>query len=342
MEDMKLRLFIFGLASAYCLYGQRPPKGFDFDEACFRNPSLPYCGMRDFVNKPAPATKGGKPAYGIGTSAPGASSTTDTAGIDWRFADPAADALAVLNCGNLSATPLAHSLIDQLGLSQGLTPQETKNVFPALSSVNQVAISIRENKILILATGRAPDSILPASEAGWKAVPLWGTTLMIGHADAVDQALQRLAADNPLGDLAVTALKRTGDSEFWAVWSAKLASPEAVSAGVKRFVLTASMRDRLASDTVFEFDAAPDPSTTRTWMSTLADAKIEGNAVRVRTSMEADEARRSGSQIASSAFGQRLGPIVKSARYLPMRDTGTTVRTKPVIFGLDGGPQEVH
>jgi hypothetical protein len=339
---MKLRLFVFGLASAYCLYGQRPPKGFDFDEACFRNPSLPYCGMRDFVNKPAPATKGGKPAYSVGTSAPGASTTTDTAGIDWRFADPSADALAALNCSNLSATPLAHSLIDQLGSSQGLTPQETQNVFRALSSVNQVAISIRENNILILATGRAPDSILPASEAGWKAVPLGGTALMIGHTDAVDQALQRLATDNPLGDLAVTALQRTGDREFWAVWSAKMASPEAASAGVKRFALTASLRDRLTSDTVFEFDGAPDPSTTHAWMSTLGDAKIEGNAVRVRLSMEAEETRRSGSQIALSALGQRLGPIVKSARYLPMRDTGTAPRTKPVIFGLDGGPQEVH
>jgi hypothetical protein len=338
---MKLRVFILGLAWTYCLYGQRPPKGFDFDEACFRNPSLPYCTMRDFVNKPAPATKGGKPAYSVGTSMPGATATTDAAGIDWRFADPSADALGVLNCSNLSATPLAHSLIEQLGSNQGLTPQETQNVFRALSSVSQVAISIRENKILILATGRTADSILPAPEAGWKAVPLGGTT-MIGHADAVDQALQRLATDNPLGELAGTALQRTGDSEFWAVWSAKLASPEAVSAGVKRFALTASMRDRLTSDTVFEFDGAPDPGAMKGWMNTLGDAKIEGNAVRVRLSMEADESRRNATQIALSPLGQRLSPIVKSARYLPMRDTGTAVRTKPVIFGLDGGPQEVH
>src|ERR1700733_4670242 len=338
---MKLRVFVFGLAWTYCLYGQKPPKGFDFDEACFRNPSLPYCSMRDFVNKPAPAAKGGKPAYSVGTSTPGATATTDAAGIDWRFADPSADALAALKCSNLSATPFAHSLIDQLGSSQGLTPEEAQRVFRALSDVNQVALSVHEGKIVLMVTGRAADSILPAPEAGWKAVPLGGDALLIGHADAVDQAFQRLSMDSALGELPGQARRRTGDSDFWAAWSAKLAGQEAVGAGAKRFELTASMRNRFTSDTVFEFDGAPDPSAIHAWLSTLGDAKIEGNVVHARISLETEEARRNLNQIALSALGQRLGVIVTSARYLPVRDTGAA-RTKPVIFGLDGGPQEVH
>jgi hypothetical protein len=335
---MKLRGFVFCLASTYCLYGQKPPKGFDFDEACFRNPSLPYCSMRDFVNKPA--AKGG-PKGGPSTYSETKTPTIDAAGIDWRFADPSADSLAVLNCSNLSATPFAHSLIDQFGSKQGLTPQEAQNIFRALSSVKQVALSVREDKILLMVTGRAEDSILPAPAAGWKTVPLGGTTILIGHADAVDQALQRLATDRTLGELPRAAQQRKGDNEFWAVWSARLAGQAAISAGAKRFELMASMGDRLTTDTVFEFDEAPDPTVIHAWLNTLGDAKIEGNAVRLKVSMEADETRRNFSQIALSPLGQRLGAIVNSARYLPVRDTATTVHTAPVIFGLDGGPREL-
>ena len=69
--------------------------------------------------------------------------TVDAGGIDWRFADPSADALAVLNCSKLKASPLAHSLIDQLGASQRITGADMLKIFEALSGVNQVAISVR-------------------------------------------------------------------------------------------------------------------------------------------------------------------------------------------------------
>jgi len=333
---------LFGLACAFCLDGQyNQKKGFDFTEACFRNPRLPYCPGRDFAPKPDP--KGGKTS-GVGryaTAGETAPSTIDAAGIDWRFADPDADALAVLNGSKLSAAPFAHSLIDLLGSKQGLTQDEAQSVFGALSGINQVALSVRGDKILLMVTGRPADSILPAPKAGWKAVPLGTSAVLMGNADAVDQASQRLTMDSALGDLPSAAQQRPGDSEFWTAGSAKLAGQEAVSAGVKRFELMASMRDGLASDTIFEFDAARDPSAIKTWLSTLGDAKMEGNAVLVRTTMGADETRRNVSQIGASPLGQRLGAIISSARYLPKRDTEATVHAHPVIYGLDGGPREV-
>jgi predicted RNase H-like HicB family nuclease len=147
---------------------------------------------------------------------------------------------------------------------------------------------------------------------------------------------------SPLGELAGVALNRQADSEFWAVGSAKLAGPEAVTAGVKLFSLTASIRDRLTSDTAFEFNGVPEASAIRAWFSTLADAKIEGNVVHVRMSKDADETGQSFGQIAVSPLGQRLGALIKSARYLPVRDTATTVHTKPVIYGLDDGPRHLE
>jgi hypothetical protein len=329
---MKLRVFVFGLAWTCCLFGQ---KRFDFTESCFRNPALPYCPQRDFVVKPP---KGKTP----GIATPGETlSTIDAAGIDWRFADPSADALAVLKCTNLSSAPLAQTLIDQLSSHQSLTPEEAQKSFRALSGVNQVALSVREDQILLMITGRPADSILPAPKANWKATQLEGNVLLIGHSDAVDQAVRRLSSDSQLGELGLLAQRRTGDGEFWAAWSAKVAGREAVSAGAKRFELTTSMTDRLISYTTFEFDEAPDQSAIHAWLGTLGDSKIEGNAVRVRTSMEADEMRKNFGQVALSPLGQRLGVIVGSARYLPLRDSASTVHTKPVIYGLDDGPREV-
>src|SRR5258708_22594128 len=116
---MKLRLLAFGLAWTLCLCAQRK---FNWQNACFNNPGAPYCPGHDFAVK---RTKDGKtPAGGAYSGLASASPTLDAAGIDWRFADPAADALAVLSCRKLSASPIAQNLIDQFGTHQGFSQAE--------------------------------------------------------------------------------------------------------------------------------------------------------------------------------------------------------------------------
>jgi hypothetical protein len=232
-------------------------------------------------------------------------------------------------------------VIDQLASNQGLSPAQAQNIFRALSGVSQVALSVRADTILIMVTGRTADAILPALEAGWKSMPVVENALLIGQAAAVDQASRRLSIDSALAELPRAAQQRPAGSEFWVVGSAKLAGQEALSVGVTRFELTASIWDRLTSDAAFEFAGAPDPGAIRAWLSTLGDAQIEGNAVLARMSMDADEARRNLTQIARSPLGRSLGAFIQSARYLPVRDTATTVHTEPVIYGLDDGPREV-
>jgi len=267
--------------------------------------------------------------------------TVDAGGIDWLFADPSADAVAVLNCGKLAGSPVAHSLIEQLGASQGLGQEDVQNIFRGLSGVAQVALSVRGDRMVLMVLGRAPDSILPAPEAGWKTVTLDGNAMLIGQTDAVDQAAQRILMSSPLGELADIALQRQTDGDFWAVGATKLAGQAAVTAGIKRFSLTASMRDRLTSDTAFEFDGVPDATAIRPWLDTISDANLDGNAIHSRMSVNADEVREGFSEIAGSPFGKGLAALIQSARNLPVRDTATTVHTKPVIFGLDDGPKEV-
>jgi hypothetical protein len=113
--------------------------------------------------------------------------------IDWRFADPFADALIGFNFGGISASPLARGVVTLLGTKQGLAEADIQKIFDGISDVDQVALSVRNNRVVAMITGHVADSVLPAPEAGMKAVPVSGGVMLIGHADAVDQAMRRIA-----------------------------------------------------------------------------------------------------------------------------------------------------
>lgn len=335
--SMKIRILGLGLACALCLCAQ---KRFSWQEACFKNPRLPYCQGHESAVK---HTKDEVNARGRTTGVVPSmlDNTIDAGGIDWRFADPSADALAVLKCGKLAGSPAGRALIEQLGANQGLDQEDVRTSLRALTGADQVALSVRGGGMVFMISGRMPGSILPAPDAGWKAVPLEGNTILIGHADAVDQAVKRMLARSPLGEFAQRALERQADGEFWAVGSAKLAGQEAMAAGVKRFTVAASMGDRLTSDTAFEFGGVPDATAIQTWLSTLGEAKIEGNVVHARMSTEAGGMHQRFGTIAGSPLGQRLGAFIGPARYFPMPDDATTKHSRPVIYGLDEGAKEV-
>jgi hypothetical protein len=253
-------------------------------------------------------------------------------GIDWRFADPAADMLAGFNYSGLSASPLARMAIAQLGAKQGLAEADVQKIFDALSGVEKVALSVRDNRVVVMVTGRVTDPTLSLMEPGLKIVPVSGNAMLSGHADAVDQAIQRLAAKGqPAGE-------KQANGDFWAAGSAVLLGPDAVSAGVKRFSLTVSMRNRFTSDMAFEFDGSPNADALRGW----GHATIEGNMVHVRMSMEADEAQQKLGEITDGPLGQRLAGLVKAARYLPGYGITAPKQGGVVIYGLDGGPKEVN
>jgi hypothetical protein len=260
--------------------------------------------------------------------------------IDWRFADPSADALVGFNLKAMSTSPLAGSLITQLGAAQGLTDADMQKIFDRLSGVEQVTLSVRGNQIVAMVS--ATDLAPPALEEGLKAVPISGNAMLIGHADAVDQALQRIATKGPRAELTRLAEERQANSEVWAIGSAALVGPKAASDGVKQFSLTVSTRDRLTGEAAFEFNGVPSANTLETWQTPLGAATLEGNVVHVRTSLEGEEAQQTIGQIATTAAGMRLGALVKAARYLPLHEIPVPRKDKPVIYGLDGGPKEVN
>ena len=261
--------------------------------------------------------------------------------MDWRFADPQADTLVGMNVSELLASPLARDLISQLGSRQHLTDADVKKIFDGLSGVDQVAVSIRDSRIVIMVTGRVAELTLPASEAGWKTASISADAMLVGHADAVDQAAHRIAMKEAPSDLTQMAEEQQASGEFWAIGPARLMGQEGLDAGVKRFSLTVALRDRLTSDVAVEFSVIPNPKKLEKCEST-ACVTPEVKVIHMRTSIEASEAQEKFREIAAGPLGEPLGALITSARSLPMRDTTVRKQTKPVIYGLDGGPMVVN
>jgi hypothetical protein len=342
---MRIRVLALGSLCVASLFGQA--RRFSWQDLCFKNPALPVCQGNDYAVKPQAPAKDPAPRNVVARPLPSTTRTVTPSlivvgGIDWRFADPLADALVGFNFSRLSASPLARNLIAQLAAKQGLGEADLQKLFDGLSGVDQVALSVRNNRIVAMVTGSVADSTLPAPEAGLKAVPISGSGMLFGHADAVDQAVQRIAIKGPPTELTRLAEERQAGSEFWAIGSAGLVGPQAVSAGVKRFLLTVWIRTNLTSDVALEFNGVPSPNALQMWQTKLGAATVEDNAIHVRASMEADEVRQKFGQIAESQLGEGLAALVQAARYIPVRDNTAPKQTKPIIYGLDGGPREVN
>ncbi len=333
-----IRSLALGLLFAASLHGQRTHK-FSWQDACFNNSTAPYCmGHEDAIKRSARTKE--SVARNAGAPRENTPLPINSGGIDWQFADPLADAIAGFNFKELSASPLARKLVVQLGVTEGVTEAEMKKKLDGLAGVHQVAISTRDSRIVAMITGVSV-STLPALEAGWKSVPVSGDMILVGHADAVDQAVQRIASNGPLSDSIRLAQERQLKSEFWAVGSGRFVGPQAETATLQRFSLALSAEDHLTIDATFEFNAAPAAAPFPFW-PTLGDAAIDNNAVHTQKVMESDEAQQRVGQMASSSLGQRLAALVTTGRYLPFRDITVLKKTKPVIYGLDDGPKVIN
>jgi hypothetical protein len=336
-----MRVFVLPL-SLLPLFGQTT-----WQDRCFNNPGLPYCQGRDYAVKPTkPAANTTTPAAvtnrGFNAS-PGSRSAMPSmmmvAAIDWRFVDPFADAVVGINFGRIADSSLAHALVLQLGAKAGLTEADVKKLFDGLSGLDQIALSVRDNKVVAMLTGAEADAAPPAAEAGMKAVSVSAGVMLFGTAEAVDQAAQRIHSKFPLSDMAKSAQERQAGSEFWAIGSGRLAGPGAVNAGLRRFFLTVWIRNNLISDLAFEFNGVPNARTLQAFSK--LGGTLEGNVLHSRTAIEASELQQKFAAVVASPVGDQLAALISAARSLPAKDTTAPKQTKPVIYGLEGGPKVV-
>jgi len=330
---------VLGFVCMAGLFGQyNRGHRFSWQTACFNNPGLPYCQGHDFAIKPV---KGGR-AGATGSNGWGGLTQPDedvipsvivVGGVDWRFADPSADVLVTMSFSNLAPSPLAQFVMSAFGASQGLKETDMEKIIQAFSGVQQVALSIRGDQVLMMVSGYSPDALVPTVEPGWKAVPT-GTSMVIGPAAQVDLAIQRISKEDPLPELARSAGRRQANGDLWAASSGSAAGTYAVKAGAKRISVFASMRSRLTSESVFEFSQPPDGSAIATLVAGPGLVSVEGNAVRIKMSIEPDRIQQNVPDIAATPLGEYLGVLLKAGRYIPVRDPAKS-QPKPKIAGLD-------
>jgi len=339
---MRIRILALVIVSAVALSGQKHK--FSWQEACFKNPAAPFCQGAEFFKHTGPS-KDAKtsPTPGVvtnPTSSPEKATPSVIAvdGIDWRFADPAADAIIGFNFSGLASSQVARSLITQLG--DKLNDSDIQKILSGLSAMDQVAISVHGGQVLVLATGGVADAHLPNPEPGLKAEAVSGNAMLIGPVDAVDQALKRMATKGPASELAPAAAELQANSEYWAVASSAFLGPQAASAGVQRFALAISVRNQLGSRLIVEFNGTPSQDALRLWPAAGTPTSA-GNTVHYDFSVTAENSQQAFAQLAGSPLGRPLAPLMKVGLNLPVRDAAAMTRTKPVIYGLDDGPKVV-
>jgi len=328
-----LALLTLFIATSDGLFGQR--QRFSWQDACFKNPALPYCPGHEFAVKKTKPGKNGAPATTVYVE------DSVAGGIDWRFADPHADWIAGLNFSELPPSTLARKLIGRLGAAQGLSEAELQKTLDVLSGAQRVAFSVRDKAWLIVVSRKTPYTMLPTAESGWKIAPLGENALLLGHSEAVDEAMQRMADEEPAADLTRLAVQRQGNSDFWVVGSGKLLGGGVESLGLKWFSVVASVQERLSTDELFEFNAPPDPNAFRR-LPLFAKATLEGNLLHVRTYVEPSDLQQRFADIAGSLVGERLAAVVNIAQHVPASHAPATEKSKPVIYGLDSGPTELR
>jgi len=321
---MRIDRLVLGAVCVGASLSAQYRRRFNWQDYCFNHPAAPFCQGRDYAVKNSRAGKKG--ANTAVLSRPGIA----IGGLDWRFADPAADTLVGINFGALSASPLARTLIARLGAARGLSDGDIQKMFDRLSGVSQLAISIRNGSVVVIATGRVSDLTVPSSEAGWKTDTVSKSAMLVGDPEAVDQAARRIAANTPPVEWERLAGERQAENEFWVMGSAEGAGPEAVSAGLNRFFVTVSIQDSVSSEAAFEFKGTPNAEAVG--QRRAGAVEVEGNTVHVRMSVD---------DLAAGSRGKSLSALVSMAGKLPARDLTPPTGTKPVIYGLEGGPREV-
>jgi hypothetical protein len=289
---VRIRWIALYVLCATCLFAQK--KRFSWQDACFKNPTAPYClGHEDAVKQPKhPKDQPDRRVVVNQTGSPGSQSMAPSVivvgAINWRFADSNAETLAGFNVSKLLESRWARRLIAEVAADQGLDEPEILRIFDRLSNVNHIGISLRGDQVVLMVTGGVADLAFPELDPGWKSVRAGASAILIGRADAVDQSLLRISSQSVLGELASMAEQRQAAAEVWAT-------------GADAPAVNALLR--------------------------LGDSSVDDLESRLK-------------EIASSPIGQRLGILVKAARKLPGRDAKTD-RTRPVIYGLEGGPREV-
>lgn len=347
---MKLGITLAGLVCV-AAFGQK----MNWQDHCFNNPGSPVCKGHEYAVKPAPkenapsgvtrtmfpSIQNGGPR-GQGNFGSGGAPIMDALGsaMNWKFADPSADVIAGISVKALTASDLAKHLVGQLAIQGGLSQPDVDALFQKLSDTEQVTVSVKNNQVVAFVIGQVPDAIVQSgsltfADTGLKAVQVSRFAMLVGHVQAVDQALARIADGAPISGLTTLAeMRARSGAEFWAIGSAAFVLPEAARAGAMRSAMTVWIRDVVTTELAFDMNGAPTPAALRSAQARLGPVGVEGNTVFTRTAMNGNDMVAQFPAMMGGPVGGQLSALVVAARYLPASDPAAKKR-KPTIVGLD-------
>ncbi len=237
--------------------------------------------------------------------------------IDWRFADPAADALVSTSFSNLAPSPLAHfrdvSIRSQSRLEGSGHGEDDARLRRRTAGGDLDARQSDPHP------GNRP---LAGSE------PARARSRLEGRAPAaqVDLAIERLNKDVPLPELARTAT-RLANGDLWAASNGN-------APGLKKVSVFASMRSRPTSDSVFEFVQPPDGNAIAALASGPGLVSVQGSTVHVKMSLDAENVQANVPDLATAPLGEYIGVLFRARRYILAGDPAKS-QPKPKIAGLD-------
>ena len=213
--------------------------------------------------------------------------------------------------------------ISAFAAGQGLG--DVQQLFEGLGDLDHVALSIRKGKVVAFLAGRVTNTTMPASALGLKAEQVSTNSMLVGHADSVDQAMQRMASATPISAMALTAARIRQGVPFWAVGSP--ASVWSDASGFRAFYLRGWIQDRLQVDLILESGGRePSPATLKNLQAVAgATMTLDGNNVRLTFPVDP---RSTG------PLGSNFAALIESARLIPPRDLKSAKR-KPTISGLE-------
>jgi hypothetical protein len=95
----------------------------------------------------------------------------------------------------LRDSALARQLLLAIGSKQGLKEAVLQRVFEVLSGVDQIAVSLNNNRAVALLVGHVSEAMFPSPQPGMRAVQVSENALLFGQSSEVTDARQRMTTN---------------------------------------------------------------------------------------------------------------------------------------------------
>ncbi|MGH9593144.1 MAG: hypothetical protein ACRD5L_08635 [Bryobacteraceae bacterium] len=279
-----------------------------------------------------------------------------TAGQDWRFAQPGATLVGGVRLEALLQSPILNTVIEQATAKDPSMTAMVGMVRGALSGVSDVRFSVldtgagKDPEVLTLVTGRMDDAAATAlSKNQLKVYRVDANTLLLGQGDAMADAIKRLSEPPPASqNRAVLRGKSLAGYDLWIAGTLPV-MPMTAALGdlLHGLALGLSMQDDLRVELALDTGS---PQMAEDLIHKVREAQRENpaaGAATLLTNVDGATARFRLS-VEKSVVLQALQEAIANGGISALSAAAPKFKekepvSKPItIYGLDEGPREIH